>query len=668
MRNLAGLSLCAVACAALWPTGVVPFALPAACLLGFLVQGVVLAPRRRFMADLPLTILHTLLLVGAFYLALLREPQVDLLSVVLLFGGPFLVLTCLGKPTVFNEFLKVLVAHVLVVGSAAVAPGLWPVAITAAYLLVACQALFVLSGRPTAAATEGSVRVRLVDGGPGWWRILPSLALHHLALAGLVLGAVIYLVVPRAETGGEDPDAAARAEGLRSRREARLGAGAAGTVHGTKVGFPREVRIGDIGRIKQRQGVVFEATIRNRGRPFDPAVPTFLLVRARAWDTYEPRRRRWLETPNRGAPLPRDGRLAAGAAPYHWTFKIAGYDARTLFLPQRPRRIQSAAATLYRNRLDWITTSEPIDSYTVEAAEPVVTASDLAELRPDLRDPALIDVPRPLARRLRRFTPKRKGPRIADAIAAIREHFAKEGFRYTLALPDTLPPEQDPIEAFLERKEGHCELYATAACFFLRQWGIPARVAGGVRCSEQRGPGVYRAYYRNAHAWVEIRCIGKGFVAVDFTPPDASATGLPGLGRGGNEAGTTGAGGGNALDWGDPFDYGPRERERVLRLMRRSAGTKPVLAMLALGLFAALVWVVVRARGGRPANPLRVSAPPGVPRRTLRFYSRWLRECARAGHPREPAQTPREFLAVLPEKLRADGEAITAEFERRRYG
>jgi transglutaminase-like putative cysteine protease len=430
------------------------------------------------------------------------------------------------------------------------------------------------------------------------------------------------------------------------------------------------VRIGDIGRIKRREGIVFEATIRNRGRPFDPAVGAFLLVRARAWDTYEPRRRRWLETPERGAPLPPDGRLEAGAAPYHWTFRIAGYDARTLFVPQRPRRIQSAASALFRNRLDCFSAAEPITEYTVEAAEPVVAAADFAQLRPDLRDPALVDVPRTLARRLRAHAPKRKGPRIADAVAAIREHFAKEGFRYTLALPDTLPPEQDPIEAFLERKEGHCELYATAACFFLRQWGIPARVAGGVRCSEQRGPGVYRAYYRNAHAWVEIRCIGKGYVAVDFTPPDASAAGLAGTGPGARETGPGVAGGtgGSALDWGDPFEYGPRERERVLRWMSRSAGAKPVLVALAAGLFLALLWGVVRARSFRPRDPLRVSAPPGVPRRTLAFYARWLRECARAGHPRGSAQTPREFLAALPEKLRTKGEPITAEFERKRYG
>ncbi len=61
-------------------------------------------------------------------------------------------------------------------------------------------------------------------------------------------------------------------------------------------------------------------------------------------------------------------------------------------------------------------------------------------------------------------------------------------------------------------------------------------------------------------------------------------------------------------------------------------------------------------------------APSGVSRSTLSFYVKWLKECAAHGHRRRRHQTPREFLATLPDQLRADGRAITAKFESLRYG
>ena len=67
-------------------------------------------------------------------------------------------------------------------------------------------------------------------------------------------------------------------------------------------------------------------------------------------------------------------------------------------------------------------------------------------------------------------------------------------------------------------------------------------------------------------------------------------------------------------------------------------------------------------------DPLRVHTPDGTAARTLAFYVKWLKRCAAAGHRRRANQTPREFLASLPEPLRDAGREITARFEALRYG
>jgi hypothetical protein len=238
-------------------------------------------------------------------------------------------------------------------------------------------------------------------------------------------------------------------------------------------------------------------------------------------------------------------------------------------------------------------------------------------------------------------------------------------------LPASLPSDVDPIVAFLERKEGHCELYASAACLFLRLVGIPARVAGGLRCAERVGRGHYQARFSNAHCWVEVPCHEFDFVAIDFTPPDAEAVG--GTGGGPGEAGgpggeMVGPGQGGGLDWREPFQYGREERDQVLRWLGAQLDTWPVLGTVGLSILAVVFWGAWAGLRRREPSPLRITAPAGVSRKTLAFYGRWLRQCAARGHVRRHSQTPREFLAALPAELLDEGRRVTAEFEARRYG
>ena len=69
-----------------------------------------------------------------------------------------------------------------------------------------------------------------------------------------------------------------------------------------------------------------------------------------------------------------------------------------------------------------------------------------------------------------------------DKAAAI-ENYLRTRFGYTLQLPQTAV--KDPIANFLfERKQGHCEYFASAMAVMLRTLGIPSRVVNGFRSDE----------------------------------------------------------------------------------------------------------------------------------------------------------------------------------------
>ncbi|MBF0256646.1 MAG: transglutaminase domain-containing protein, partial [Gammaproteobacteria bacterium] len=88
----------------------------------------------------------------------------------------------------------------------------------------------------------------------------------------------------------------------------------------------------------------------------------------------------------------------------------------------------------------------------------------------------------------------------AERVARVQAYF-RENFRYSLELPGPVAG-QTAIGHFLrERKQGHCEYFASATVLLLRQAGIPARYAVGYAVQEQSGPGEYRVRHSHGHAW-----------------------------------------------------------------------------------------------------------------------------------------------------------------------
>lgn len=111
-----------------------------------------------------------------------------------------------------------------------------------------------------------------------------------------------------------------------------------------------------------------------------------------------------------------------------------------------------------------------------------------------------------------------------DRAAAIEQHL-RTRYGYTLQLPTTAP--KDPIANFLfERKQGHCEYFASSMAVMLRTLGIPARVVNGFRSDEFNDlTGSYVIRAKDAHAWVEAYFPGYGWQTFDPTP--SGSTGIP---------------------------------------------------------------------------------------------------------------------------------------------
>lgn len=97
------------------------------------------------------------------------------------------------------------------------------------------------------------------------------------------------------------------------------------------------------------------------------------------------------------------------------------------------------------------------------------------------------------------------------------ENYLQQNYGYTLELPAVIPA--DPLANFLfERRQGHCEYFASAMAVMLRTLGIPTRVATGFRGGEYNDlTGSYIIRGRDAHAWVEVFFPNQGWVSFDPT-------------------------------------------------------------------------------------------------------------------------------------------------------
>jgi transglutaminase-like putative cysteine protease len=99
--------------------------------------------------------------------------------------------------------------------------------------------------------------------------------------------------------------------------------------------------------------------------------------------------------------------------------------------------------------------------------------------------------------------------------------YLQHNYGYTLELPND--EHSDPIAHFLfERKQGHCEYFASSLALMLRSIGIPSRVVTGFQGGTLNPVnGWYTVRASDAHSWVEAFIPGNGWTEYDATPATA---------------------------------------------------------------------------------------------------------------------------------------------------
>ena len=307
-------------------------------------------------------------------------------------------------------------------------------------------------------------------------------------------------------------------------------------------GFSDHVRLGQIGRIQQSSAVVMHVQIDGdrTGRynlywrgvalsDFDGhtwSKPRQEIVLQRGLDDS-------FEIP---PPDPSEAELPLPSASarektIHYRVLMEPIGTNVFFLAPLARSVSGDYQLLAMDSADAI-----FDFDTQHALSRYEAISDISKPSPEKLREAATDYPANVAATYLRLPPL--DPRVAQLArqvtalkntefdkAAELENYLRTNYQYTLDLPHTLPA--DPIANFLfERKEGHCEYFASAMAVMLRSLGIPSRLVNGFHSDEFNDLTYnYVVRAKDAHAWVEAYFPGYGWQTFDPTPAAALSTG-----------------------------------------------------------------------------------------------------------------------------------------------
>lgn len=271
-------------------------------------------------------------------------------------------------------------------------------------------------------------------------------------------------------------------------------------------------------------------------------------------------------------------------------------------------------------------------------------------------------------RRGRSLSPQEKA-------TALETYLARSG-RYEYSLHMTVQDAAlDPVEDFLfNRRQGHCEYFASALVLMLRAVGIPARLISGYKGGEYNTlKGCWEVQQRHAHVWVEAWLQDlRQWVVLEPTPADPRRQMIDAvaerLGFWGRMRATT------ATLWSDyVMNVNLTQQQRrfyeplldyvhkgwdllhtTLSVLATNVGqpgwwrdqlAAGGLKMLMLGLIiliaaviltAALIWTMSRLRGFRQQHTRAT-------RQIVAFYERFLKLMQCLGCSRQPHQTATEF-------------------------
>jgi len=581
-------------------------------------------------------------------------------------------------------FLMVLAAAVLTVNST------FFVLFTAFILLAVVTFTLMEMKRAAAAAT---VKVRHFD----WWairRMIFSISVAAPVLLLLILagGAAIFFLLPRISAG-------------------YLSALSPSSAFTT--GFSENVRLGQIGRIQQSNAVVMHIQIQNDpGGQFDLKWRGVSLSHfdGMGWSNPLPQ----YEAPraadrsfllSRGDPEWQA--LVADPRPtyfrqLHYRVLMEPIGTNVFFLAGKPQvlsgdyrmvAIDPGGGVYDADRFHPITVYQATSSLPVLAPDRLRRASGSYPPSVSLN---YLQLPQRVDARLRtlaRDITASKSNNYDRALAV--EQYLLRNYGYTLEMP-RVPP-RDPLANFLfERRQGHCEYFASAMAVMLRTLDIPSRIVNGFRGGDFNDlTSSYVVRARNAHSWVEVYFPDAGWVPFDPTPA-AAITGNPTWNRfmlyldaasefwrewvvnydfshqrlleeqAGRSSRHVAL---NTTEWIQEhyqalLNFARRSQARIQRSPARWSGMTIVGVLLLLTLINAPLLL-------RAARNHRVAArPERAPQMAASiWYARMTRFVARRGWRKSPSHTPAEFVTLIEDShLRASVERFTQHYEKARFG
>jgi transglutaminase-like putative cysteine protease len=513
-------------------------------------------------------------------------------------------------------------------------------------------------------------------------RMTPSLVLMILVGA-----AAMFFLLPRMSTG-------------------YLGGYSFGTDIST--GFSDQVQLGRIGQIQQSNAVVMHVQIdgdRDGKHALNWRGVALANFDGRNWSN---RREQYVlyREADGSFRIPLVGQGVAQAVTardhlIHYRVVMEPIGTNIFFLAPWARRVEGAYRTLQIDTGGAVSDLDSQRSVSLYEADSDISTPSPEQLRvagdylPQFAL-AYLQTPRRLDPRIPRLAGQITGAasnRYDKAVAL--EKYLKTHYGYTLQLLRS--PVTDPLANFLfERKQGHCEYFASSMAVMLRTLGIPSRVVNGFRSDEFNDvTGNYVVRAKNAHSWVEAYFPGYGWVTFDPTP--GGAIGSP-------------QGWGRAMlyldaaasfwrEWVISYDTshqnilgqamlngtrGSWERarmwarlhyERLLNLARKGQrGVEHAPGRWFTGGVTIALLLLVAGNVGRLARMIRRKRLQAHPERSpdeaaAIWYDRMARYLARRGVPKSPTQTAREFVRVIEdERLRTPVRRFTDAYESARFG
>jgi transglutaminase-like putative cysteine protease len=573
------------------------------------------------------------------------------------------------------SFLMVLAAAVLTVDSTFLFA-------LAGFVLIAIAAFILMEMKHSLA------RAQVLAQGPQVRRAHRKLSFAIAAIAPLLLilifvgGAAIFFLLPRVSAGFMSAETG---------------------VNEITTGFTDRVELGRIGQIQQSKTVVMHVQI--DGDTFGAFAPKLRGITLNRFDGHSWSNTRVKRNLTRGF----DGRfnlqqLQAGSGSgrsIHYRVIMEPFASEVFFLISTPQFL----AGNYRS----VSEDPDGDVFNLDTEHPVARYEADSEIRIPLDAravPSGESTPLHFAEAyLQLPLLDLRVPRLAKQVtasagsdyerAAALENYLRTHYRYTLQLPSYTSP--DPIADFLfVRREGHCEYFASAMALMLRAIGIPSRVVNGFAGGEFNDiTSQYVIRASDAHSWVEAYIPGQGWLTFDPTPGggaqirtrwdrwilyvDAMSSfwreWVVNYDLAHQLRLTRDAGRGSRALVGQAQLWG---RSRYLKLLEKArrmqdrisvAGVKwgerviilvvVILLLLSGPRFILVVQRMRLARSPKQAPQLAASI----------WYNRMLRQAAKRGWKKSPAQTPAEFASAIEDGgMRSRVVGFTQHYERARFG